>query len=123
MGAFLKRLKNEGIKTAVASMSPDAREAVRRLRMEPFIDFVVNPEEVIKEAPDPEIFFRAADGLDAFSTDCAAITASLDGVRGIKAAGMFAVGIGADLPQTDWLLADTEGLTYKSLKERFEKRG
>ena len=51
--------------------------------------------------------------------NCAAIEDAQVGIEAIKAARMFAIGIGRDLAGADWRLDRTERLTYAALVRRF----
>lgn len=119
MGDLLARLKEAGIKMAVASVSHNVWEVVRRLGIEGVVDHVVDPAAVVKGKPDPEIFFRAAESLGMPFENCSGIEDSQAGIQAIIDARMFAVGIGAGLQDAHWLLEDTTGLTLKNLDRKF----
>jgi alpha,alpha-trehalose phosphorylase len=119
---LLPRLKETGIKTALASASHNAPEIVQRLDIGRFLDLVVDPGDIVKGKPDPEIFFRAAEGLGVPYGNCAGVEDAEVGIQAIRAAGMFAVGIGSSLVEADWVLPDTKGLTAEELGERFRRR-
>ena len=119
---LLERLRQIGIKTGLASASHNAREIVQRLEIGRFLDLVVDPSEIVKGKPDPEVFFRAAEGLGVPYENCAGVEDAEVGIQAIKAAGMFAVGIGSGLLEADWVLPDTRGLTAPELGERFTRR-
>jgi beta-phosphoglucomutase len=120
MPALLAALRDRGIRTGLASVSHNAAEIIRRLGIEDAIDCAVNPADVVKGKPDPEVFLRAADALGMPSRDCAGVEDAQVGITAIKAAGMFAVGIGSALTGADWLLPDTRGLTLEGLLEHFD---
>jgi len=119
---LLPRLKEIGIRTALASASHNAPEIVQRLDIGRWLDLVVNPGDVVKGKPDPEIFFRAAEGLGVPYENCAGVEDAEVGIQAIRAARMFAVGIGIGLVDADWVLPDTRGLTAEELGERFKRR-
>jgi beta-phosphoglucomutase len=52
--------------------------------------------------------------------NCAGVEDARVGIQAIRAAGMFAVGIGSSLADSDWVLPDTRGLTFPALKQAFE---
>jgi beta-phosphoglucomutase len=70
----------------------------------------------------PEIFFRAAESLGIPFGNCVGVEDARAGIAAVKAAGMFAVGIGTDLPGADWILSDTADLVYEELARRFGNR-
>jgi alpha,alpha-trehalose phosphorylase len=115
---LLARLRAEGIKLAVASMSHNAWEILGRLGLRDLFDAVVDPAGIVKGKPDPEVFFKAAEAVGVPFGNCAGVEDAVAGVQAVRAAGMFTIGIGAGLPGTDWLLPDTSGLTFEALAER-----
>ncbi len=117
--ALLEELRTEGIKIAVASASRNVWEVVRRLSIEPLIDLIVDPSLVVKGKPDPEIFFRAAEGLGVHVEDCIGIEDAHAGIEAIMAARMFAVGVGKALVESDWRVDSTEMLRWPELMRRF----
>ncbi len=119
---LLAALRREGIRVALASASRNAPPILERLGIRGGIDFVVDPALLVKGKPDPETFLRAAEGLGLPVRDCAGVEDARAGIQAIKAAGMFAVGIGAGLTEADWTLGGTSDLTLEELKARFERR-
>jgi beta-phosphoglucomutase len=119
IGDLLAGLRARGVKTAIASMSHNVWDVVRRLGIEPLIDLIVDPATLVKGKPDPEIFLAAAEHLGVRFEDCIGIEDARAGVEAIKAARMVAVGVGRDLPGADWLVADTRSLTVDALEARF----
>jgi alpha,alpha-trehalose phosphorylase len=120
---LLGSLRSAGVKTAIASVSHNVWEIVKRLGISDRIDAIVDPAALVKGKPDPEVFFRAAEMLGIPFEDCAAVEDAQVGVDAIKAAGMFAVGIGAVLTGADWLLDGTGELTYTQLLAHFAAHG
>lgn len=119
IGDLLVALRARGVKTAIASMSHNVWDVVRRLGIEPLIDVIVDPATLVKGKPDPEIFLAAAERLRVRFEDCVGIEDARAGVEAIKAARMVAVGVGHDLPGADWLVDDTRSLTVDALAARF----
>ena len=116
---LLADLRERGVKTAIASMSHNVWDVVGRLGIEPLVDLIVDPATLGKGKPDPEIFLTAAEQLGVRFEDCVGIEDARAGIEAIKAARMVAVGVGRDLPGTDWLVADTRELTLAALEARF----
>ncbi len=119
IGALLGELRESGIKIAVASASHNVWEVVRRLQIEPLLDHIVDPAGVVKGKPDPEIFYRAAEALGVPFDHCAGVEDAAAGIAAIRAAGMFAVGIGSSLKEADFRLSDTGALTAEALWREF----
>jgi alpha,alpha-trehalose phosphorylase len=119
IGPLLADLRARGVKTAIASMSHNVWDVVRRLGIEPLIDVIVDPATLVKGKPDPEIFFAAAERLGLPFEHCVGIEDARAGVEAIKAARMVAVGVGRDLPGADWVVTDTSSLTAEALEALF----
>jgi alpha,alpha-trehalose phosphorylase len=118
--ALLRDLRRSGIRIAIASASRNAPRILELLGIRESVDFMVDAAAVLKGKPDPEIFFRAAEGAGVPIPNCAGVEDAAVGIQAIRAAGMFAVGIGSSLTESDWVLPDTSGLTIAALKEAFE---
>jgi beta-phosphoglucomutase len=119
IGDLLADLRAQGVRTAIASMSHNVYDVVRHLGIEDRVDAIVDPPTLVKGKPDPEIFLAAAELLGVRFEDCAGIEDARAGIQAIKAARMVAVGVGADLPGCDWLVADTRALTFDALAALF----
>jgi alpha,alpha-trehalose phosphorylase len=116
---LLDCLRARGIRSAIASMSHNVWDVVRRLEIEARVDLVVDPGGLVKGKPDPEIFLAVAEQLGVRFESCVGVEDARAGIAAIKAARMFAVGIGRDLAEADWQLPDTSSLTCDRLVERF----
>jgi len=121
ISGLLQELRGSGIKIAVASVSHNVWEVVRRLEIEPLLDHIVDPAKVVKGKPDPEIFFRAAEMLGVPFDHCAGIEDAAAGIEAIRSAGMLAVGIGSSLHEADLLVPDTRGLTLAVIRREFSR--
>ncbi len=123
IGDLLTGLRARGVKTAIASMSHNVWDVVRRLGIEPLVDLVVDPATLVKGKPDPEIFLTAAERLGVRFEDCVGVEDARAGIEAIKAARMVAVGVGQDLPGADRLVNDTRSLTVEALEALFRSPG
>jgi len=121
---FLRDIKSRGLKTAIASASRNAPLVVERLGIGAYFDAIVDVGTIAKGKPDPEIFMAAAEALGVPYRNCAGIEDAEAGVAAIKAAGMFAVGVGtqAQMREADWVLDGTERLNADELTDRFRGR-
>ncbi|WP_296946894.1 beta-phosphoglucomutase [uncultured Massilia sp.] len=90
----LEQVRAAGLKTGLASVSKNAFTVLDRLGIRARFDYVVDAATVRNSKPDPEIFLRAADALGVAPGDCLGVEDAAAGVASIKAAGMFAVGVG-----------------------------
>jgi beta-phosphoglucomutase len=119
---LLMELKENKIKTAVASSSSNAFIVLEKLELTDWFDYVVDVKTVQNGKPHPEIFMKAADGLGVQYENCAAIEDGEAGLSGIQAAGMFSVGVGAHegMDKADWHVMSTSELSFSEMRERFE---
>ncbi len=110
---FLKRLRAQGIKTALAtSAGPGNIDfIVDGLGIREQFDAIIGGAEVQKGKPDPEIYLKAADLVGINPSACWVIEDSLQGITAGQAAGMRVVGIStshtaAELAHTDVVRPD-----------------
>ncbi len=103
----LEAFKASGVGTALASASRNAPAIVERLGIMPLLDYIADANDVVHQKPDPEIFLRAATGLQAAPHACVAFEDAIAGVKAIKSADMLAIGIGerSILTQADHVYA------------------
>ncbi|URZ18420.1 HAD family hydrolase [Clostridium felsineum] len=87
-------LKDRGIKICVASSSrkENVEVILAKTKLIKYFDYIISGSEVQKGKPNPEIFLKAADKLNADITDCVVIEDTRNGVRAAKAAKMKCVG-------------------------------
>ncbi len=88
------RLKEMGIKTAVASSSENASGILRQLKLMPLFDVVVDGQDTEKGKPDPEVFLLAARKLRAPTSECLVIENTAVGLESARQAGMKALILG-----------------------------
>lgn len=101
---FLVQAKERTIPCSIASASKNAPMILEKLGVLDFFGHIVDPETLHKGKPDPEIFVKAAESIGIKPEDAIGFEDAQAGIEGIKAAGMYAVGIsntetlaGADL--------------------------
>lgn len=115
---LLADLKKNHIHLALASASKNAPEILKNLEIDQIFDTIVNPNDLKKGKPDPEIYLKGAAQLNLSVKDCIGIEDAYSGVEAIKAAGMFAIGVGdkKTLNLADVVVPSTKELTYENLK-------
>lgn len=118
----LDSVRAAGLKTGLASVSKNASTVLDRLGIAERFDYVVDAGTVAKGKPDPEIFLLAAHRLNAQPARCIGVEDAVAGVQSIKAAGMYAVGIGepAVLLKADLVIP---GLLAFNVAEVLQKAG
>lgn len=92
---LLKQLKAQNIKVALASASKNAFTVIDKLGLQQDFDYIVDAGKLKHGKPDPEIFLTAANGLHVPCGKCIGVEDASAGIKAIKAAGMYAVGIGS----------------------------
>lgn len=124
MYAFLKELKDEGIKFGIASSSSNAPYLLERFGIRDWFECIVDPHSLKKGKPDPEIFLAAANCLGVEYTNCAAIEDGQAGLSGILQTPMFSVGIGEGevFEKADWRVSSTLELKADTLLDKFNNR-
>lgn len=90
----LESCKARGLAIAIASSSLNAPLVLERLDLMRYVDAIADPAAVARGKPDPELLFSAAKLIDTATAACVGLDDSVPGVTAIKAAGMFALGVG-----------------------------
>jgi beta-phosphoglucomutase len=92
--AALDAVRAAGLPIGLASVSKNAFAVLDRLGIRDRFDVVVDAALLANSKPHPEIFLSAAKALGAAPGDCLGVEDAVAGVASIKAAGMYALGIG-----------------------------
>lgn len=90
---FLEAAKARQIPCAIASASKNAPFILKKLEVFERFDVIVDPATLHKGKPDPEIFVKAAELLGFTPEECVGFEDAQAGLDGIKACGMYAVGV------------------------------
>ena len=111
-GAYelLDYLRDNGYKIALAT-STNAERVQRHLvksGMQQYFDAVVTGDTVQKGKPAPDIFLIAAERLGVNPADCMGVEDSFNGVRAVRAAGMYTVMVPDMIPPTNEILDLTD---------------
>lgn len=107
-GELLAILKSSGLGVALASASKNAQPVLKALGIADQFDYIADANFITHPKPHPEIFLTAAQGLQLKPEQCVGIEDAAAGVTAIKAAGMFALGVGeqALLKEADVVVPD-----------------
>ncbi len=92
--AALDAVRAAGLPVGLASVSKNAFAVLDRLGIRDRFDVVVDAALLANSKPHPEIFLTAARDLGVAPADCLGVEDAVAGVASIKAAGMYALGIG-----------------------------
>jgi beta-phosphoglucomutase len=108
--AALDAVRAAGLKIGLASVSKNAFSVLDRLGIRDRFDDVVDAALLANSKPHPEIFLTAAHHLGVAPADCLGVEDAVAGVASIKAAGMFALGIGSPhiLTEADIVIPDLD---------------
>ena len=112
IGDCLKDLKKRGIKIGLASSSQNAGLIIKKLGLETYFEAMVDPRNLSKGKPDPEIYLKAAAALGLSPAKCAGVEDARAGLEAIRAAGMTAIALGQSLEHVP---ADYHLLSAKDL--------
>ncbi|WP_367865425.1 beta-phosphoglucomutase [Pedobacter sp. WC2423] len=126
---LLKALKAQGIKIALGSASKNSGLILERTELAHFFDAIVDGNAVTTSKPDPEVFIKGAELLNAAAADCIVFEDASAGVQAAIAAKMAVIGIGTEenLPGADEFHKDLSTVTVEELinlvKEKHSVKG
>ena len=107
---------NQGI--ALGSASKNAVPILEKINLLSKFECIVDGNSVIKGKPNPEVFLKAADGLQVPPTECIVFEDSIAGIQAANAADMISIGIGEQtvLHEADYVFKDFTELSVELLK-------
>ncbi|CAF0783443.1 unnamed protein product [Didymodactylos carnosus] len=119
---FLQEAKAAGLKLAIASASRNAPAILKSLGLMSIIDAIADPQDCARGKPAPDIFLEAARLVGVDPKLCIGFEDAPAGIKGIKEAGMYAIGIGDanTLSEADFVIEDTRALSLSQLLNKFE---
>ncbi len=92
---FLARLKNMGVKIAVASSASTTTELLNKVELTNYFDVVADGNLGLPKKPDPAIFLKAAELLGVNPEKCLVFEDSPAGLKAAENANMAFVAVGA----------------------------
>lgn len=95
---LLQQAQAHHIPCAVASASKNAPLILEKLGVRAYFATIVDPDSLSKGKPDPEIFLAAADSIGVLPQNAIGFEDAQSGIDGLKAAGIYAVGLSASQP-------------------------
>ncbi|MGA0558576.1 beta-phosphoglucomutase [Larkinella sp. VNQ87] len=113
VAVFFEQVKAAGLKTALGSVSKNARLILERIGMLNDFDAIIDGTKIVRGKPDPEVFLKGAVELGAEPANCVVFEDAVAGIEAAKRGGMRAVGIGspAVLAQADLVVPSLADLT------------
>lgn len=120
---FFYQLRQQGIRTALGSVSKNAGLILERIGMLADFDAIVDGNKITNGKPDPEVFLKGAAELGLEPAQCVVFEDAVAGIEAAKRGGMFAVGIGSPdvLTQADLVIPSLEHLTVTELLSAVER--
>lgn len=117
---FLKEIKANNIKTALASVSKNAPFIIKQLQAEKYFDYIADAAAVPNAKPFPDIFLVGAEALEVKPENCIGVEDARTGIEAIHRAGMLAVGVGtpAEMEEADLVLTTSE-LSLELILDKF----
>jgi len=115
---LIRTLYHEHIKQALASSSPIANIILILdiLRLKSYFPVIISANDVTRGKPDPEVFLKAAQGLDIEPMRSVVIEDAVAGVAAGKAAGMKVIAVTTTNPRNKLAQADAD-IVVDSLEE------
>lgn len=118
---FVKMLKKQGMKLAVASSSPmeDILAATEQLGIKEYFDELISGSELANPKPAPDVFLKAIASVGLKPEECLVIEDSGNGVLAGKAAGCAVLAFynpdsgNQDLGPADYVIEGFEGLEFE----------
>lgn len=116
---LLIMLKNRGTKLALATSATRATAELLAKNLLEMFEVKVFAEDVVHGKPDPEIFLKAAEGLNLSPSECVVFEDAESGVTAAKAGGFYCVAkenhLGQNLNDADLIIEDYEPQEILSL--------
>ena len=117
--AFLKELREQGMKIALGSASKNTAIIMDRLNLREAFDYIVDGTMIVNTKPDPEVFLKSMEYYGLKPKECLVFEDAAAGVEAAHRGGMRCVGIGnkADLPKADYLMPGFAGISFYTILE------
>lgn len=114
-------LKNHHVHIAIGSASKNAPQLIKALKIEPYIDYLVNPRD-LKSKPAPDIFLDAMEHFNLTPAQCIGIEDASAGIKAINKADMISIGIGdcEDLSHADYCFTSVKDIPKTMMEKRIK---
>ena len=125
---FIDLLKERNITMGVATSETKeiAHSVLEKAGVKQYFKVIVTGDDVENLKPNPEIYLKAAEGVNEIPTDCMAIEDTPSGIQSAKGAGMKVVGITTTYPadrisEADLIVKSFAELTLERLFKLFSE--
>lgn len=92
---FLQVVRNNGIKTALGSVSKNSMTILNGLDLTKYFDAIIDGNKVTHAKPNPEVFLLGAREIGVPEENCVVFEDAVSGIEAAINAGMYSVGIGS----------------------------
>ncbi len=99
---FIQSLRSHGVKTAVVTSSNRVKmeNVYQRLPVfQSYFDRILTSEDFTKSKPDPQCYLLGARLFGAEPSECAGFEDSINGLKAVRAAGLYCVGLATTNPR------------------------
>lgn len=103
---FLKDLKKNKIKTAVASSSIQAEILLKKFDLAKYFDVIIDGNSNLPLKPNPDMFLKACEKINKKPFECIVFEDSIAGVESAKRGGFKCIGVGDFLKNEVELVID-----------------
>ena len=123
---FVKDLKRNDVKCAVVTSSNVQKMLnvyERHPEFQTYFDKVLTSEDFAKSKPDPDCYLKGAAYFDAKPEECVGLEDSFNGLKAVRAAGEFTLGLATTNSQesieeySDYVISDYVGFTFADLAQ------
>lgn len=91
---LLELVRNNGIKTALGSVSKNSMTILSGLKLTKYFDAIIDGNKVKNAKPDPEVFLLGAGELNINPKNCVVFEDAKSGIQAAFNAGMYSIGVG-----------------------------
>ena len=115
----LNFLKNNHQKIALGSASKNASAILEKVGLINDFEVIIDGNKVTQAKPNPEVFIKAASGLEVEAKDCIVFEDSLAGIKAANSGGMMSIGIGSKevLFEADYVFKDFTEISSEFLQK------
>ena len=93
---FILKIREKGIKTAIASASKNAEKVIHNLNATKLFDIIADGYSVKNTKPAPDLFLFAAERLNVYPHKSVVFEDAQAGIEAALTGGFFSVGIGPE---------------------------
>ncbi|CAL1518500.1 beta-phosphoglucomutase [Chitinophaga sp. MM2321] len=119
--ALLTAVRENGIKTALGSVSKNAGLILEHTGLARFFDAIVDGNMGLTSKPDPAVFLKGAELLQEAPVNCLVFEDAVAGVKAALTAGMKVIGVGEEavLKDADLVVKDLSEITLEEIRNHY----